>query len=214
MSHAVRRLALICGLLAVVLVPFLLFEDQIAVWLAAVFDAVRERPWLGAGVIVALLAGDCVLPVPSSLVSTFAGAAFGWALGALVIWIGMTLGCLAAYGLGASAGRVLAVRVVGEGDLQRARTWFADIGPTALVVTRAIPVLAEACAIAAGAARMPLLPFLAWTGAANIGVALVYAATGELARNANSFLLAFLALVTIPALGWTIWRLRASRRSS
>jgi uncharacterized membrane protein YdjX (TVP38/TMEM64 family) len=203
--------ALAVLLLAAILTPFLLFERQVEIALAATFDAVRGHPGLGAGVIVGLLAGDAVLPVPSSLVSAFAGAAFDWRLGSAIIWIGMCLGCVFAYGLGSSAGRLLAVPLVGEGQLRKAQRLFADAGPAMLIVARAVPVLAEASALAAGAARMPFVPFMIATSVANAGVAIAYAATGAAAVSNGSFLIAFIGLVTVPAIGWTVWRVVIKR---
>ena len=213
-SKFVRRLLLMLALFAAILIPFLLFDEAITAGLTSAFETARERPWLSASLIVGLLAGDCVLPVPSSLVSTAAGAVFGWTAGAALIWLGMTLGCLAAYGLGVSAGRVLAVRVVGETDLDRARKMFSDLGPAVLVITRGMPVLAEASAIAAGAARAPFWPFMAWTSLANAGVAAAYGAAGAYAASTGSFLLAFLGVAAVPALAWSAWKIRAARRLS
>ena len=203
--------ALVILLLTAILTPFLLFERQVEAALGAVFAAARGHPWLGGGVIVALLAGDAVLPVPSSLVSAFAGAAYHWRLGAAIIWIGMCLGCAFAYALGMSAGRLLAVPLVGEAELRKARRLFADIGPALLIVARAVPVLAEASALAAGAARMPFAPFMISTSVANAGVAIAYAATGAAAVSNGSFLVVFIGLVTVPAIGWTLWRLALKR---
>jgi uncharacterized membrane protein YdjX (TVP38/TMEM64 family) len=157
--------------------------------------------------IVALLSGDAVLPIPSSILSAFAGGAFGWRTGALVIWSGMTLGALVSYALGASAGRGVAVRIVGKTELERARSLFADVGPAALIVTRAVPVLAEAATLVAGAARMPFWIFLLSTSVANVGVAIAYASIGAAAASSSSFLIAFIGLVSVPALAWAAWRL-------
>lgn len=207
----VRWTCLAFAVLALILVPFLLLEEHIAAGLGQLLESVRDRPWIGAAVIILLLAGDCVLPVPSSIVSAFAGAAFGWAIGTLVIFVGMTLGCLAGYLVGAGAGRVLAVRVVGEHELARAERLFGTTGPAALVVARAIPVLAEASVMAAGAVRTSMTPFLAWTGIANLGISAAYAATGAAAARADSFLIVFLGLALVPAIGWALWRARARR---
>lgn len=207
-----RWLLLIVLLLAAILVPFLLFERPIGAFLGAVFDAARGHPWMGAAVIVGLLAGDVVLPVPSSLVSAFAGAAYSWAAGAAIIWVGMVLGCLVAYGLGSSAGRFLALPVVGEAELARANRLFANAGPAMLIVARAVPVLAEASALAAGAARMPFVPFLAATSVANAGIAVAYAATGAAAASSGSFLIVFIGLAAVPAIGWAVWRVLRHRR--
>lgn len=202
-----KWLAFLAIIIAAILIPFFLFEHQLSGWAAGAFGGARERPLLGAGLIVALLAGDAVLPVPSSLVSAFAGGAFGWRSGALVIWTGMTLGCLASYALGSSAGRGVAVRILGKAELDRARSLFADVGPAALIVTRAVPVLAEAATLVAGAARMPFWTFLLSTSVANVGVAIAYAGIGAAAATSSSFLIAFIGLVSVPAIAWAAWRL-------
>lgn len=208
-----RWILLTFAVLLAIIVPFVLLEEQITAWTTAAFEAARGQPWLGGGIILALLAGDVVLPVPSSVVSAFAGALLGWKLAALVIWSGMTIGCALGYWLGASAGRGVAMRVVGAGELDRARRLFDNIGPVALIITRAVPVLAEAGTLAAGAAGMPFWMFMLATTVANIGVALAYAGIGAAAVSSGSFLIAFIGLAAVPALAWTVWRFVARRRS-
>jgi uncharacterized membrane protein YdjX (TVP38/TMEM64 family) len=209
-----RWTALAAVVLGAILIPFVVFEGPILDWTQTALVAARQSPALGVALVVGLLAGDVVLPVPSSLVSVFAGAAFGWFAGAMVIWIGMTLGCVAGYALGVSAGRLLALRVVGEAELERAKRLFESVGPVALIVTRAVPVLAEAGTLAAGAARMPLLSFLVSTSLANAAVAAAYAAVGAAAASSQSFLILFLGLALVPALAWSAWlRVRRSHAS-
>ena len=205
-------LLLISLLMVVTLGPFLAFEIQFEAWLATALESVRTHPWLLATLIVVLLAGDCVLPVPSSVVSVFAGAAFGWVVGAVVIWLGMWCGCLIAYLLGASGGRLFAVPLLGEAELARARRLFTKVGPAALVLTRAVPVLAEAGALAAGMVRMPLRTFIAATTVANALVAVAFAVIGMAAVSRDSFLLVFFSLAILPAIGWAMWRLFTKRR--
>ena len=211
---SVRWLGLAGMLLAAIIVPFVLLEDRLNHWTQAALGAAQAEPWLGGGLVIALLAGDIALPVPSSLVSTFAGGAFGWSAGALVIWIGMSLGCVVGYGLGASAGRVFAMRIVGEGDLARAGRLLGDVGPSALILTRAVPVLAEAGVLAAGATGMPVGRFLVATGLANAAVAVAYAGVGAAAVTSGSFLIAFIGLASIPAAALTAWRVAAVRRGA
>lgn len=212
-APGLRWLALAVLVLAAILVPFVLFGDALTQWAASAIAALRQQPWLGAGLIVALLAGDAVLPVPSSLLSTAAGSLFGWQLGWLVIWSGMTLGCVFGYAVGAGASRGLAGRWFALGELERARRRFTDVGPVALIVTRAIPVLAEAATLFAGGARMPFGVFIVATGVANAGVAAAYAGIGAAAASSGSFLVAFIGLVSVPAIVWTGWRLWTRRRA-
>lgn len=199
-------------LLALILVPFLLWERAFtALGQGLVGGAgAASRPAVAAA-IVALLAADVVLPVPSSLVSAGAAAMFGWAGGAL-IWLGMTLGAVAGYALGRGAGRPLGARLLGRRELERAeRIAGGGSAGATLVLCRAVPVLAEASTVAAGLGGMAVGRFLAVTGAANAGIALVYAGAGSLASDyAGGFLLPFGAAMVLPALGWAA--IRTSRR--
>ena len=172
-----------------------------------------SSPNLLLNMIIALLAGDVLLPIPSSVISVFAGSAFGLAWGAAVIWAGLMAGCLLGYALGAVPGRGLANRVVGRRDVAGMGRLFEGAGPVVLVLARAVPVLAEASVLAAGAARMPLATFLLTTGLSNIGVALAYAGVGATAAATGSFLLAFIGMCSVPALGWLAWS-RLKRRNN
>ena len=64
-------------LIALVLVPFFLFEDQFNAF-AARMTTESTAAWLAGASIFALLALDVVLPVPSSIVSTAAGVLLGF----------------------------------------------------------------------------------------------------------------------------------------
>lgn len=199
-------------LLAFILVPWMLFDEAITRAVGQVFASPAAHGAPVALLIVALLALDVVLPTPSSLVSVAAGALFGGLLGGLLIWLGMMLGCLIGYWLGARAGRPLARRLLGQGELERAMRLAGRVDGPALALTRAVPVLAEATTLAAGAAGAPLARFAVVTGLANAGVAAVYAAVGAAALSEGSFLLAFAAAAGLPALAWLAARL--SRRTS
>jgi len=209
----VRWMIFAAIVLAFILVPFLAFEAPLTGWTSRIFETARGNLVAAGALVVALLGLDPLLPVPSSLLSVFAGAAFGFRLAAVLIWCGMTLGALVSYALGASAGRGLARAIVGATELARAQRLASDVGPAALVVTRAVPVLSEAAALVAGTARMPLWLFLLSTAAANAVIAIAYAAVGEAANSGSSFLIAFMGLALIPALGWSAWRLLHKRGS-
>ena len=87
-------------LLALILVPFLLFEDFFNA-LAARFASGEGSSWYAAIGIGGLLASDVVLPIPSSIVSAAAGVLLGFAGGTAVIWVGMTISCGIGYWIGA-----------------------------------------------------------------------------------------------------------------
>lgn len=194
-------------LVTLILVPFLLLEGQVLEVSDGLFGSGGRAGTLLALAILALFAGDVFLPVPSSLVSVAAVALFGWA-GGVLIWIGMTIGCGLGYWLGSRAGRPLAERFMGRDEVARAQRIAANLGPATLVLTRAVPVLAEAATVAAGLAAMPLRRFALATGLANAGIALVYVALGAAAKgSAGSFAILFAAAVAVPILGWAALRL-------
>lgn len=213
MSALARWTAAGLILIALILVPFLLLEGQVLDYSGRLFGAGGQAGALLALVIVALFAGDVLLPVPSSLLSVAAVALFGWA-GGLLIWIGMTIGCGLGYWLGRRAARPLAQRFIGPDEVARAQRIAADLGPATLVLARAVPVLAEASTVAAGLAAMPFGRFVLATGLANAGIALVYAAWGAAAvGSASSFFILFAAALAVPAFGWIALRLFTRLRS-
>ncbi len=65
-------------ILALILVPFLLFEDYFNA-LAAQFASGEGSTWYAAVALGGLLASDVVLPIPSSIVSAAAGVLLGFA---------------------------------------------------------------------------------------------------------------------------------------
>lgn len=200
-----RWLILLSLVLAFILIPFLLLERPIAALMEEALMAARGHAVLAGAIIVLILAVDILLPVPSSLVSGLAGAALGFWGGTFAIWLGMSVGCLFGYALGRGAGHAAMHRIVGAEETERARRLFAGAGGVALIVTRAVPVLAETLVLGAGAARMPLGPFLLLTGAANLAVAFAYAAVGALALSQASILFFFFGLAALPAASWLLW---------
>jgi uncharacterized membrane protein YdjX (TVP38/TMEM64 family) len=194
------RWAIVCAVLVTaILVPFLLFGGA--------FTALGEGLTRGSlplrvlvPAIIALLALDVFLPVPSSLVSAGAGALMGFWGGTLTIWLGMTAGCIVGYATGARmADR--ARQFIGEADLRRAAQLLDRHGVWALAACRAVPVLAEASVVFSGLARTRLRPFLLISSLSNLAIAATYSAVGHYALQVDSFLLAFLGALTLPALG-------------
>jgi len=196
-----KRALLFVLLITVILLPFVLLEEQIKVLVNSAIEAIPNGPVLAA-LIGGALTLDVILPVPSSLVNAMAGATVGFVVGTLVCWIGMTFSCLFGYWIGATGGTALIRRLMGEAELVRVENLAVRMGGSALVLMRAAPVLAEASTLAAGAARYPLGGFILLTSLANLGIAAAYAGIGAYAWSTNSFLLAFAGAVGIPALAY------------
>ena len=196
-------------LIGIVLLPFLLFEQQ--------FNALAERAtasgmsrWAAAGTIFSLLSLDVFLPVPSSIVSTAAGVLLGFAAGAAVVWTGMMAGCAVGYLVGAR-GSGAARRLVGEDGIARAAALARRYGDVTIVLCRPVPVLAEASVVFAGLVHAPFGRFVRLTALSNLGIALGYAAFGALSLDLDSFLFAFLGALLIPGLFLLISRLTFGR---
>lgn len=199
-----RWLWLFLGVVALILVPFLLFEDYFTQLGEQAASGAFSVPW-AVTVIAGLLALDVLLPVPSSIVSAAAGVLLGFWLGTLVIWAGMTVSCLVAYVIGARAAG-LTRRIVGDDGLRRARAIAGRYGDFAIVLCRAVPVVAEASVIFAGVMHAPPGRFLAVCALANLGIAVGYAAIGAYSMSMDSFLVAFLGAMTLPAVAWIVAR--------
>ena len=185
-------------LLGLVLLPFLLFEAQFNALAEQVTRTGTSRAMV-AGAVFGLLALDVFLPVPSSIVSTASGVLLGFAAGAAVVWCGMMVGSLVGYAIG-SRGAAAARRFVGEEGVRRADDAVRRYGDLTLILCRPIPVLAEATVVFAGLMKAPLGRFVRLTAVSNLGIAAGYAAFGAYSLRLDSFLLAFLGALLLPAI--------------
>jgi uncharacterized membrane protein YdjX (TVP38/TMEM64 family) len=194
--------------LVFVLVPFALFERIID---TAIDRYVQSAPSAVAlaSVVIALLALDIVLPIPSSVVSTAAGAALGFLPGVIASAAGMTLCCQIGYGLGRIGGPAVVRRFVNESALDDISARMRTRGDWVLGTLRAVPVLAEGSVLLAGLARMGLARFTIITSIANLAVSLVYCAFGAGAIETHSPVLAIAATIGVPALAIAVAKLAA-----
>ena len=171
-----RWTVVVAVILSAILVPFLIWGPRFE---ASSRDALLETSRSRASLlVVGLLAVDVFLPVPSSVVSTSAGALLGWAGGTAASTAGMTLGALIAYVVGRSGGRSTVARWVGGTEMDRFDRVFSRVGGVAIVLARPIPVLAESSAFLSGVNRFPLPRFVCLTVLANLAASAIYAAVG------------------------------------
>jgi membrane protein DedA with SNARE-associated domain len=185
-------------LIGLVLLPFLLFEQQFNAFAEQVTRTGTSRVVV-ASAIFGLLALDVFLPVPSSIVSTAAGVFLGFGAGATIVWLGMMAGCVLGYAVGAR-GSSAARRLVGDDGLARAEGLVRRYGDLTIVLCRPIPVLAEASVVFAGLVRAPYARFARLTAISNLGIALGYSAFGAYSLRMDSFLVAFLGALLLPGL--------------
>jgi uncharacterized membrane protein YdjX (TVP38/TMEM64 family) len=159
---------------------------------ALVFGAV------GAG----LLALDVLLPIPSSIVAALLGARLGLGWGFACGWLGLCAG----HALGYFAGALVPAR---------AREELPALSTFPLVLlTRPVPVLAEAVAIGAGALRVPFARFALPMVLGNALYAGVMAANGAALLPDDLVGLGLIAPLALPVIGWLafyIWQRRNTR---
>lgn len=185
-------------LIGLVLLPFLLFEQQFNAFAEHITQSGTSR-WIVAGAVFGLLALDVFLPVPSSIVSTASGVLLGFALGTAVVWSGMMVGCLVAYAVG-QRGSEATRRFIGSDGIARASALMQRYGDLTIVLCRPVPVLAEASVVFAGLVRTEYSRFLRLTAASNLGIAAGYAAVGAFSRGLDSysFFIAFIGALLLP----------------
>jgi uncharacterized membrane protein YdjX (TVP38/TMEM64 family) len=190
--------------LAVPIVPFLVcgesLETRMADWLALA----QSRQAIAA-LVIGLLASDIFLPVPSSLVSTFAGKALGFWLGTAASWCGMTIGASLGFWLARCLGRPFARRLSSEEELAHTDALANRYGALIVILARPVPVLAEASVLVMGMTRIGWWPFFAAVALSNAGVAAAYAALGDRAQLPVAIVASLLVPLAFVAIARWLW---------
>jgi len=159
-------------------------------------------PSVVAALVIGLLAADIFLPVPSSIVSTFAGKMLGFWAGTAASWCGMTIGAVLAFWLVRMFGRPLVRRLSDEEELARMDAMANRYGVLVLVLARPVPVIAEASVLLMGTMRLGWWQLLIAVGLSNLGIAAIYAALGDRAQLP----IALVASIAIPSVATLIAR--------
>ena len=199
--------------LAVPVVPFLLFGERVEQWLAWWRDHPPAWPLVAAGVVL-LLATDVFLPIPSSLVSTLAGSHLGALGGTLASWLGMSAGAILGFAVARRFGPPLVRWLTRADDLARTGALVERFGPLLLVLGRGVPVLAEATVLLFGMHGLTWRRFLPPVLLANFALALAYSLFGDVAQQYDSLLLALAAAIVLPVMMVAAFRAWAGRTQS
>jgi uncharacterized membrane protein YdjX (TVP38/TMEM64 family) len=190
-----RQFLTIIIALAVPIIPFAIIGELPGErWLSAN----DSNALLFALTACAILAADILLPLPSSIIGTFIGARLGLLPGFFVILLGLTVGHIIGFLLGRLAFR-------------KVESTFSEV-PTLIVVflSRPVPVLAEAVAIAAGAGAMPFRHYLGVCLPGNAIYAAVLAGNGATLLPDALLGPGLVIPMLLPVLTWSIWRWIAS----
>ena len=204
-----RYWAVVGGLLGLLLVMYALVK---ALRVPLLTDAwwLRDVPTaLAALGAFGLLVVDVVLPVPSSVVMVLDGALFGVVAGAMISLAGGTAASLLAFALGRRS-RSLITRCVPAEDRMAADRLLGRWGATAVLVTRPVPILAEAVAFMAGASPLALRPFTLAAVAGTLPAAALYAVAGAAATDGDP--VAVLAVGLVLAVPFWLMTRRGAHR--
>lgn len=200
-AHWKRSLLVLACAVLVPIIPFALIGELPGEqWLAA-----QTGGWFTVGVVgAALLALDVLLPIPSSILGALLGGRLGFALGFAFSFAGLSLGSA----LGYAFGRLWPARLAAPSAASQPTPAFALV-----LLSRPVPVFAEAISIAAGATRVSIASFAL---ASSLGNALYAAA---LSANGAALLPAGLAgpglvlPMLVPVASFLIWRRLSSSRT-
>jgi len=164
-------------------------------------SATDSRAPLFAALGTLLLAVDVLLPVPSSVVGLMLGARLGLLVGFACCLLGLILGHVIGYGLGRLAPQRWLASTPGAPGAPSAPSMLG------IFLSRPVPVLSEALALTAGAARMPLRLFLVSAGLGDaIYAAVISAAGAELLPTGAYTLALVLPMAFIAVAGWVAQR--------
>ena len=205
MQTLLRPLVLLSIVLLVPIVPFVVFGAQLETWFQAWSEQPASRRAVAA-VVVGLLATDIVLPVPSSMVSTFGGGQLGTLGGTVASWVGMTVSAVVGFALARWCGPPVARWLSRPQDVQRLERASDRYGPVFLVLARGVPVFAEASVLLLGMHSLAWRRFLPAVVASNLGIALAYSAFGTIAAQHEWLPLALGISVSVPLLWTTLAR--------
>ena len=112
--------------------------------------------------------------------------------------MGMTLGGVIGFALARQFGQPIVRRLAGADDLNRLESLAAHHGWVMLIVTRPLPVLAEATLLLLGAMRPAWSSFLPALLLSNLGLALAYAAFGAMAETSGQLAVVLVLSVALP----------------
>lgn len=210
MRELSRFLLLIVLVLLVPIIPFVFLGDRLESWFVA-WTRDDLPTSLAAWFVFLSLASDILLPVPSSVVCTFAGDRLGVLAGTLISWLGMTAGACGGYGLAFVGGEPLVRRFADPATLGRMQRLSQRWGPFLIVLTRAVPVLAEATVLWLGLQRIEGRRLWLPLCLSNLGIALAYALFGSWAGEHGWLVFAMIASAMLPLLLWLLVRRQLER---
>jgi uncharacterized membrane protein YdjX (TVP38/TMEM64 family) len=183
MLHQFIRPLLLVSLVLILPVVILLFTGESFASLIEAWKKSPPAPSTMFFAIAGILATDIFLPVPSGPISTLAGSQLGIFAGTLASTLGMTIGGIVAFALARRWGRPFAERISDPQELTDMESIADSFGLSALLVTRPLPIVAEACVLLLGTLQMRWRVFVPTLIVSNLVIAATYATLGHYASE-------------------------------
>ncbi|MEZ4848241.1 MAG: VTT domain-containing protein [Bacteroidia bacterium] len=207
-----RLFLLFLGLVAMVLIPFFIWEDT----LMAAFSQEGSIEWLSsfgiwawaAGII--LLMGDLFLPIPATLVMAALGYLYGPIIGGIISSVGSFMAGAFGYWLCRLFGEKGAIWLLGEKDFEKGQNLFGRVGGWLVVLSRWLPVFPEVISCMAGLTRMKPLHFHLALATGSIPMGFTYAIIGQMGVDSPGLAIGLSA--GLPPVIWIVVRLVMKRR--
>ena len=172
-------------------------EEAVRTW----FENNSDGRFFLALAVVALLAVDLFLPIPSSLVMTASGSLLGFRLAFAANLAGSLLCACIGFGLCRWLGRPFFLRVTHGDDLARGERFWERYGGWGVALSRALPMFTELISCLAGLMRMNFLSFFIFTLVGAFPFAALYAWAGQHGMMSGGGW-AFLLALAVSALGF------------
>ncbi len=183
----------------IAIIPFLIlgeaFEEEIKEWFQKEWSQ-AQRFWL----IVGLLAVDIALPIPSSAVSTYGGSILGFFPAMFASWLGMMIGSVSGFYIARRAGPGIVRRLTKSEDLSSLEQLNHKLSLWTIVLTRPLPILAEATILLIGSLKLPVAKLILPLGISNLIIATAYSLVGAWAVERDVTLYVILASMFFPLL--------------
>ena len=128
----------------------------------------------------------------------------------LASWTGLTIGSCLGFGLARYLGHPFARRFADPDDIIRIQNVADRFGWMALLITRPLPILAEACVMLMGTTTLSWRQFLIPIVSGNLVLSFVYAACGAAIEDSSTLLVVAVASGTVPLMLALVIRHRLS----
>ena len=202
----IRLLLIVLGLIALSVLPFLIWGGQLEEDLSRMGAAGWMQSFGGwawaAG--IGLIASDIVLPVPSSAVMGALGIIYGPVLGGVISAAGSMIAGLLGYGVCRLIGPAKAERLAGVEGFAQARNLFDRWGGWLVAGSRWLPILPETVSFLAGLTGMRFTRYLGALACGAIPLGFSFATLGHL--GADHALPTLLICAIAPLLLWILVR--------